>query len=118
MLNNQKGATMWQVLFVGGMVGIFVYVGIVLTPVYIELMGVRKALTTLQTSGIVGTKSEIKKRLDANFLIDQVKTVKAKDAEIKQLRNGKKEVSILFSSKVQVFGSLHLLVESRETVEL
>ena len=63
MYQKQRGATFWQWLFIGGMVGIFLYVGMILTPVYIESMSVKKALKSVESTGTALTKREVTNKI-------------------------------------------------------
>ncbi len=118
MYQKQKGATMWQWLFVGGMVGVFLYAGLQLTPIYMEGMSVKQALVKLKTSGSSLSKSEIIRKIEAQFQIDQVKRASKEDIKIKPTRGGKRKVSIDYDAKVHMVGNLYLLVEFRNEVEI
>jgi hypothetical protein len=118
MYQKQKGATMWQWLFVGGMVGIFVYAGIKLTPIYLEGMSVKQALVKLKTADSSMSKREIMNKLMAQFQIDQVTRATKDNIQIKPARNGKRKVSIDYDAKVHMIGNLYLLVEFRNEVEI
>ena len=118
MYQKQKGATMWQWLFVGGMVAIFIYVGLMLTPVYMEGMSVKQALMKLKASGASLTKSEVTTRIMKQFQLDQVTRAKKEDIKFRTLRDGRMEVSIEYDVKVHMTGNLFLLVEFRPKVQL
>ncbi|WP_144391401.1 DUF4845 domain-containing protein [Pleionea sediminis] len=118
MLTKQRGASFWQWLIIGGMAGVFLYAGLMLTPIYMEGMSVRKALLSVEKSNVGRSQNEILKKIQANFQIDQVERATTKDIKFKNLRNGKLEVSIEYNAKVQMFGNLYLLVEFRESVEV
>ncbi len=118
MYQKQKGATMWQWLFVGGMVGFFLFAGLQLTPVYLEGMSVKQALTKVKASGSSMSKTEITNKILAQFQIDQVTRAKKEDIKFKPLRNGKREVSIDYDVRVHLFGNLYFLVEFRNKVEV
>jgi hypothetical protein len=118
MYHKQKGATMWQWLFVGGMVGIFVYAGLQLTPIYLEGMSVKQALVRLKNADSSMSKREIMNKLLAQFQIDQVTRANKDNIEIKPSRNGKRKVSINYDAKAHMVGNLYLLVEFRNEVEI
>lgn len=118
MYQKQKGATMWQWLFVGGMVGFFVFAGLKLTPIYLEGMSVKQALMKVKTSNSSLSKQDVLNKLNAQFAIDQVQRVKKENIKFKTLRNGKMEVSIEYDAKVPLFGNLNFLVEFRNKIEV
>ncbi len=112
MYQKQKGASMWQWLFVGGMVGIFVYIGLMLTPVYMESMSVSKAIRNIEDfSGARLSKDEVRRKIMAQFQIDQVTRVAKDDIKFKTQRNGKMEVSIDYEVRVHLASNLYILVE-------
>ncbi|NVK54664.1 MAG: DUF4845 domain-containing protein [Gammaproteobacteria bacterium] len=117
MYQKQRGATMWQWLFYGLVGIVVVYLGLNLTPIYIEGMAVKKAIKQLENAGTM-TKREVIKKVDAQFYIDQVDSVDAKELEFKPLRNGKTEVSLEYEKRVHLIGNLFVLVEFKNRVEI
>jgi hypothetical protein len=116
MYQKQRGATFWQWLFIGGMVGVFLYVGMSLTPVYLESMSVKKALKNVESAGTALTKREVKNKILSQFQIDQVDRVGEENIKFKPLRSGKMEVSIDYDVKVPLISNLFILVEFRNKI--
>jgi hypothetical protein len=67
-------------------VGLFVYAGIRLVPIYVEYMGIVRAMDNLKTGSIDGGLSEetIRRSLARHFEIEDVKSLNWKDVEIKR----------------------------------
>ncbi|MEE4245392.1 MAG: DUF4845 domain-containing protein [Kangiellaceae bacterium] len=119
MYQKQRGATMWQWLFVGGMVGVFLYVGMRLTPAYIQNMAVKKALTNLNEVGSVSmSKADIKRRIMSQFNVDNVTNAEASDIKIKQIKGGKKRVTIDYEFRVELIDNISLVVDFKNSTEI
>jgi len=119
MYQKQKGASMWQWLFVGGMVAVFAYVGLQLSPVYYEHMGVTRALRSLdEVGGSSMTKQEATKRIMAQFQVNQVTRVKKENISFKNKRNGGMDVMIEYDVKIPLVGNMFILVEFRDKASI
>ncbi len=118
MYHKQKGATVWQWLFVGGMAAIFVYIGLMLAPIYYENMGVKRALNSLKdVGGARMSKSEITRKITQQFKIDQVTRANKEHINFKPLKEGM-QVSIDYDVQIPLISNISLLVEFRDKVVL
>jgi len=83
MRTSQRGITFLGALILVAFVGMFVYAGIRLTPIYIEYMNIAKAMEQVkaEASG-TETPAQIRTQLDKRFNIDYIDSVNAKDIEI------------------------------------
>jgi hypothetical protein len=85
MRHRQRGVTFIGWLFLLIPIGILLYVGIRLTPKYLEYMNVVRALDQVKTEydNNQPTASAIRNSIDKLFDVDAVTTIGAKDIEIK-----------------------------------
>lgn len=81
MKSNQKGITLLGFLITLVVVGIFIFVGIRLFPVYSEYYAVRESMDAIAKQPGIGSASrrDIEKFLDARFNISYVDSVNIKD---------------------------------------
>jgi len=86
MRHTQRGITFIGLCILVAFLGIFVYAGIRLFPIYVEYMGIARAMDNLKTGGIDGGLSEdsIRKSLARHFEIEDVKSLNWKDVVIKR----------------------------------
>jgi len=89
MFGRQRGATFIGVLIIGSIVGLAVYAGIRLWPLYFEYMEVARALdqTAKEFSGENVNPQELIASLNKRWTIEDIHTISPKDVEIK--REGK-----------------------------
>jgi hypothetical protein len=90
MFGRQRGATLLGVLIIGSIVGLAVYAGIRLWPLYFEYMEVVRALdqTAKEYAGEATSQAELRTSLDRRWIIEDIKTITAKDVEIKRAGSG------------------------------
>ena len=83
MRNTQRGITFIGALILIAFVGLFIYAGIRLVPVYLEYMNIAKAMDTVKADMTsVESPQAIRTALDKRFFIDAVTVIEAKDLEI------------------------------------
>ncbi|NVJ61797.1 MAG: DUF4845 domain-containing protein [Gammaproteobacteria bacterium] len=111
MYQKQRGASMWQWMFYAAVGFLGLYVALNLTPIYIEGMSVRQALAKLEHQGGGSSKREIMAKLEKQFQLDQVNSVKKEHIKFRQVRDGKLEVTIEYEKRVPLIGNLYLLVD-------
>jgi hypothetical protein len=82
-LHRQRGMTFLGLLILVAFVGLFVYAGLRLTPVYLEYMKVAKAMESLRAEGGAGVDPRtLRLALEKRFDIDDVESISARDVEI------------------------------------
>ncbi|MES9976748.1 DUF4845 domain-containing protein [Candidatus Thiodiazotropha sp. LNASS1] len=118
-LQKQKGLTFisWLVILI--VAGFLVYVGIKITPVYIDHYAVKAALSSVENDPLTARKSKreirnmIAKRLDVN----NIRHVNRDHINIK--RSGKNTIiSIAYEERRPIVYNISLLMTFEETAEL
>jgi hypothetical protein len=98
-------------------VGLFVYAGIRLTPVYLEYMKVVKALESLRTEGEGLDPRMLRVALEKRFDIDDVQSITARDVEI--TRSGSNlVVRAAWERTADFVGNVRFLVTFDRSVEV
>ena len=89
MRSSQRGITLLGALILAAFIGLFVYAGIRLTPLYLEYMNIAKAMEALKTEA-TGADSPvtIRNSLDRRFNIDYVDSLTARDVEVTKEGSG------------------------------
>ncbi len=89
MRSSQRGITLLGGLILAAFIGLFVYAGIRLTPIYLEYLSIRKSLEAVRTEASANeSPTSIRVALDKHFQIDYVESVTAKDVEITKEGSG------------------------------
>jgi hypothetical protein len=121
MRNRQRGVTFigWIVLLAP--MAIMVYVGIVLTPIYLNYFRVSKAITEVGTDfkGSTGPidKARFKEQLEKRFDIESIENPKPKDIQLRRDGDGW-AAEAAYDETVQLFGNVSLLISFDKTVTL
>jgi hypothetical protein len=68
--------------------GLAVYAGIRLAPIYLEYMSVARALEQMSKEGGATSPNELRQSFDRRANIDNITTISAKDLEIKRVSEG------------------------------
>ena len=85
MRHSERGITFIGALILITFIGLFVYAGIRLVPVYLEFMNIAKAMDTIKADmTTVESPQAIRVALDKRFFIDAVTVIEAKDLDIKR----------------------------------
>ncbi len=90
MRHRQRGMTFLGLLCVMALVGVVVYAGIRLVPVYINFMKVSSTMQSVASEFKGGGADELSLRrsLEKHWGIEDISTVSYKDIEIKKSDNG------------------------------
>lgn len=90
MLSRQRGATAIGMLVIVAIVGLGLYAGIRLLPLYLEYMAVVRAMeqTAKESDGGSVSPPELRRSLDRRWVIEDIKSVQPKDLEIKKISGG------------------------------
>jgi hypothetical protein len=119
MRERQRGMTFLGLMILLGFIGIFVYAGIKLAPVYLQGYKVMKAVADLkhETEGAAITPPAIQRALEKRFDIEDITEVKPKEVDITKTDSGY-TVHAGYDVTVPFFGNLFFLVRFDKTVDL
>lgn len=79
---RQRGMTFLGILILVAFVGIFVYGGLKLTPVYLEYMNVARSMDSLRNEAPGSNPNALRVALQKRFDIDDVQSITVRDVEI------------------------------------
>ena len=123
MRRTQRGVTFLGWLFLLSIVGVVVYEGIRLAPIYLNYMRVAKSLDRLQDptlaiAGLSQTSAQtLRARLGRSFEIESIETPDLKDIDIH--RDGEHWVAIAdYEDATPLFGDLSMVVHFHKEVDL
>ena len=122
MRHSQRGVTFIGWLFLLSVIGIVVYEGIRLTPVYLNYLKVARALDRLKESGPEGmtgpaSAQSLHTILARSFEINSIDTPELKDIDIH--REGQHWVAFAdFVDDAPLFGDLTLVVHFHKEVDV
>ena len=89
MPHRQRGATLIGILVIVAILGLGLYAGIRLTPIYLEYMAVVRAMEqTAKEHGDAATVTELRRSLDRRWTIEDIQSIEPKDIEIKKSGDG------------------------------
>lgn len=111
-----QGITLFGFIFGLAILGIFVYAGMQIGPVYMDHWNVKKAMNTVATEAGNASPSEIKKRLARLLDVSYVKQVNA--SEFKVIRGNGRELHVQYQVEKSFFYNLSFLMKFEETVQL
>ncbi|MEM8548125.1 MAG: DUF4845 domain-containing protein [Pseudomonadota bacterium] len=99
--SQQRGRTALGVLILVLFVGLFVYGGIRLVPVYLEDMKISSTFESVETElgGQNATRREILSAIEKRFDVDSVKILRPRDVEVKKVETGY-ELSVSYINTV------------------
>ena len=105
--NNQRGASLIGILFIGG---ILVFGGIIaaqLAPTYAEYRLIAKTVDKVKGAG---TPAEVRSSFDKTAQIDDIKAVTGKDLVFAQ-EAGKTVISFAYTKEIHLAGPAYLLMK-------
>ena len=119
MRHSQRGVTFigWILLLIP--IAILIFVGIRLTPIYLNYMSVSKALGQLKTEnkGETSTAEGLRNSLGKHFQVGYVEKPDPKDIDIHR-EGGHWAVIADYEETAPLFGNLSLLVEFHKEVDI
>lgn len=116
---QQRGMTAIGTMLVIGMVGVFVFVGLKVYPIYYDNFKVGAQLKTMQKEpGLVTkTAAEITEQLMRRLQIDNVSSVEKSDITV--TKNGNRvTVSVSYVAQENLVGNMDILVSFDKEVEI
>lgn len=116
--NKQEGLTFLSLLIVLAVIGFFAYIGIKLTPVYLEHFSVTSSLQSLAEEESQGLAvGELRSRLLKRLEINNVSHVTENDISIRS-EAGSKTVTIQYEVQEPFYGNVSLLLSFEDSVTL
>ncbi len=119
--DKQRGITFLGLLIILGLIGFFAVVILKVTPLYLENSTVNSALDDLAQDAGIGKKGKkaMRKKIDRNFYINDVKNISAKDIAIEKSKEKKVwDVSANYEARASLFGNIGVFIEFQKTVEV
>jgi hypothetical protein len=119
MRNHQQGMTFIGLLCVLALVGVVLYAGIRLAPLYLNYMKVAKAMDAVGTE-IKGDNPDpgaIRAAIDRHFIIDDPTGVTAKDVEITK-DDGGIQMHLAYDDSAAYVANVSLTVHFEKTVKV
>jgi hypothetical protein len=115
-IRRQRGMTTLGVIILIAFVGMFVYAGIRLTPVYLEYFNVVRAVEGLKSDADQGPPA-MRIALEKRFDIEDIKSLSWKDVEF-QKEGGGWSAHIAYDAQASYIGNVGFVVHFDKTVTL
>ena len=115
-LKKAQGITLIGFVFVLGVLGIFLYAGMQIGPVYMEHFSVKDAMDRVAKEGGNMTPSEIKSMLGKSLNISYVTQVSAKDFKV--VRGNGRQLQVDYVVEKEFIGNLGFTMKFSESVTL
>jgi hypothetical protein len=115
--HKQRGATFLGMLTIGSILGLALYAGIRLVPLYLDNMAVNRALNDVAKSlqGSSPTPSAIRSALNARWTTDYISSVTVEDIEITPVKNGM-EMRAAYDGRAPFVANIYFVVEFDKAV--
>ena len=115
----QRGMTTLGLLILLVFIGIFVYAGVRLVPVYLEDLKISGTFAQLEQSFSDGasSKAEIEKAIRNRFDVESVRVISAKDVKVRRTGTGY-EVSIEYTNRQPFLFNIFFAVDFSHRVQL
>ena len=117
MFARQRGATFIGMVIIVAILGIGLYAGIRLTPLYLEYMAVVRAMeqTAKEAKGDLTSPLAMRASLDRRWTVEDIKSIGPKDVEIKKVGNGF-TMRAYYRAEAPFVGNVSLVVDFDKTV--
>ncbi|HEX5863965.1 MAG TPA: DUF4845 domain-containing protein [Casimicrobiaceae bacterium] len=119
MRHRQRGVTFIGWMFLLIPIGVLLYVGIRLTPIYLEYMNIARTLEQVKTefNGNGPTAGALRVSIEKHFDIEDVHSINKNDIEIKGA-GGITTVRAFYDAKTPLFANISVVVAFDKTVEI
>jgi hypothetical protein len=119
MYRRQRGATFLGMMTIVAILGFALYGGIRLAPLYLEYMGIVKALEQTAKEHSDGTTSpdQLRTSLDRRWTIEDFKSIQPKNVEIKRTSAGY-TMRAYYQAKTPFVGNVSLVADFDKTVDV
>ena len=115
-LKKVQGITLIGFIFVLGVLGLLLYAGMQIAPVYMDHMSVVKAMKTAASEGANQSPAEIKSRIAKLLYISYVDQVKPTDFKI--VRGNGREIQVKYNVEKEFIANLSFLIKFEDSVPL
>ena len=115
-LRRERGMTTVGLIILVTFVGLFVYAGVRLLPVYLEYFNVIKAVENLKSEADQGPPA-MRIALEKRFDIEDIKSLSYKDVEITK-EGASYAVRVLYDAQTPFVGNIGFIVHFDKTVSL
>lgn len=117
--HRQHGATFLGMLIIVAILGLGLYAGIRLTPLYMEYLAVVRAMEQIakQEEASSITPAEIRRSLENRWTIEDVKSLAVKDITITKLGDGF-EMNAAYRAEAPFIGNVSLVIDFDKTVQI
>ena len=118
MRQRQQGVTFVGLLVILALVGVLVYAGIRLFPVYLTYMKISRTMQSVAIE-FKGSTDEggIRRALERHWSIEDIYDVDVKDIEIKK-EDGVVTMHLAYDDKVPYLGNISLVASFEKTVKV
>lgn len=114
---RQRGATFLGTVIIVGILGLGLYAGIRLVPVYTEYMAVSRALTqTASEAGAGASAADVRNSLSRRWEVDDIKRLDYKDVEITPAGGGALTIRAKYRAEAPFVGNISLVVDFDKSV--
>jgi Tfp pilus assembly protein PilE len=111
-MKNQKGISIFGLIFVLAIVACLALLGLQVVPSYMEYLSVKNAIKGAKTASTNPT--EIRKSFDKHAEVGYIDSIKGSDLTI--IKNGEDvEISFAYDKKIHIVGPASLLLEFEGT---
>ncbi len=119
MRAKQGGATLLGMLIIFAIVGVGVYAGIRLVPIYFEYMAVVRAMeqTANEYKGEAVSVNQVRVSLDRRWTVEDIKSISPKEIEIRKVGNGM-AMRAFYRAEAPFIGNVSLVADFDKTVEI
>lgn len=116
-MKHQKGMSLIQILFIGGVFILIGTLGFTLSPPYLEHLTIKKSMQDLAKQSDIKTLSTatIRDLLLRRFQVNNIRNVKATDLDVDK-RDGKMYLSMDYEVRVHVMFNVDAVVKFDEVV--
>lgn len=117
MRSRQGGATFIGMVVIISILGLGLYAGIRLTPLYLEYMAVARAMeqTAKEQGGSPVTANQLRTSLDRRWTIEDIDSIQPKEIEIKRTGGGY-SMRAWYRAEAPFIGNVSLAVDFDKTV--
>jgi hypothetical protein len=114
---RQAGMTTLGIAILVGFVGIFVFAGMRLMPIYLNYMKVSSVVSGVQKEfdGTNATRTSIRNSISSRFDIESVGEIAAKDVKVMKVGGGH-EVTATYSHKAPFIANISFVVDFEKRV--
>ena len=118
-MHRQRGATFLGMVTILAILGLAVYAGIRLTPIYLEYMKVVRVMeqTASEAKGGGTDIAALKNSLGRRWDIEDISTIQAADVDVKKAGNGV-TMRANYRAEAPFVGNVSLAVDFDKTVEI